>query len=143
LALGIINASEAQVLRDYDERVLNIINVDDFAPHELGVGADAHHELDRTPRQTGCCHCRCGRTGAARCKNCDAVLLGTFLRQLQPSRRCPRPHHPGTGARFVRGLDALDSRLWRTLTTLWFKPGKLTRSSSQGRRIAYLPPFRL
>jgi acyl-CoA dehydrogenase len=41
LALGIINPSEAQVLRDYDERVLNIINVDDFAPHELGVGADA------------------------------------------------------------------------------------------------------
>ena len=41
LALGIINASEAQVLRDYDERVLNLINVDDFAPHELGVGADA------------------------------------------------------------------------------------------------------
>jgi len=41
LALGIINASEAQVLRDYDERVLKIINVDDFAPHELGVGADA------------------------------------------------------------------------------------------------------
>jgi acyl-CoA dehydrogenase len=41
LALGIINASEARVLRDYDERVLNLINVDDFAPHELGVGADA------------------------------------------------------------------------------------------------------
>jgi acyl-CoA dehydrogenase len=41
LTLGIINASEAQMLRDYDARILNIINVDDFAPHELGVGADA------------------------------------------------------------------------------------------------------
>jgi acyl-CoA dehydrogenase len=41
LTLGIINASEAQVLRDYDAQVLNIINVDDFAPHELGVGAGA------------------------------------------------------------------------------------------------------
>ena len=34
-------SSEARVLRDYDDRVLNIINVDDFAPQELGVGADA------------------------------------------------------------------------------------------------------
>ena len=41
LALGIINAGEAQILRDYDARVLKIINVDDFAPQELGVGADA------------------------------------------------------------------------------------------------------
>ena len=41
LTLGIINTSEAQMLRDYDEQVLSIINVDDFAPHELGVGADA------------------------------------------------------------------------------------------------------
>jgi acyl-CoA dehydrogenase len=41
LQLGILNAGEAEVLRDYDSKVLNIINVDDFAPHELGVGADA------------------------------------------------------------------------------------------------------
>jgi acyl-CoA dehydrogenase len=40
-ALGIISEAEAGVLRTYDEKVLEIINVDDFAPHELGVGADA------------------------------------------------------------------------------------------------------
>jgi acyl-CoA dehydrogenase len=40
-SLGIISASEAQLLRDYDAKVQDIINVDDFAPHELGVGADA------------------------------------------------------------------------------------------------------
>jgi acyl-CoA dehydrogenase len=39
--LGIINATEAELLRDYDAKVQEIINVDDFAPHELGVGADA------------------------------------------------------------------------------------------------------
>jgi acyl-CoA dehydrogenase len=38
LSLGIIDAAEAQLLRDYDAKVLNIINVDDFEPHELGVG---------------------------------------------------------------------------------------------------------
>ena len=41
LALGIINDAEAQVLNQYDAKVLAIVNVDDFAPLELGVGADA------------------------------------------------------------------------------------------------------
>jgi acyl-CoA dehydrogenase len=40
-SLGIINETEANLLRDYDAKVLDIINVDDFAPHELGVGAEA------------------------------------------------------------------------------------------------------
>jgi acyl-CoA dehydrogenase len=41
LSLGIISESEAALLQDYDAKVQDIINVDDFAPHELGVGADA------------------------------------------------------------------------------------------------------
>jgi acyl-CoA dehydrogenase len=40
-ALGIITGGEAALLRDYDAKVQAIINVDDFAPHELGVGAGA------------------------------------------------------------------------------------------------------
>jgi len=39
LQLGILSDAEAALLRDYDAKVLNIINVDDFAPHELGVDA--------------------------------------------------------------------------------------------------------
>jgi acyl-CoA dehydrogenase len=41
LELGIVNAAEAGVLRDYDAKVMSILNVDDFEPSELGVGADA------------------------------------------------------------------------------------------------------
>jgi acyl-CoA dehydrogenase len=40
-ALRIITESEAQLLQDYDAKVQDIVNVDDFAPHELGVGAGA------------------------------------------------------------------------------------------------------
>ncbi len=40
-SLGIIDETEAQLLRDYDAKVQDIVNVDDFAPHELGVGAGA------------------------------------------------------------------------------------------------------
>jgi acyl-CoA dehydrogenase len=34
---GILSEAEAQFLADYDQRVMSIINVDDFAPDELGI----------------------------------------------------------------------------------------------------------
>ena len=36
--LGILTAAEAAVLREYDAKVSNLINVDDFAAHELAAG---------------------------------------------------------------------------------------------------------
>jgi acyl-CoA dehydrogenase len=41
LSLGILSEAEAAVLRDYDAKVSNLINVDDFAPHELRGGGAA------------------------------------------------------------------------------------------------------
>jgi len=40
-------------------------------------------------------------------------------------------------------LTHADSRLWRTLGALLFKPGYLTREFLEGRRARYLPPLRL
>jgi acyl-CoA dehydrogenase len=37
LNAGILSQAEAEMLSDYDAKVLALINVDDFAPHELGV----------------------------------------------------------------------------------------------------------
>jgi acyl-CoA dehydrogenase len=39
--LGILSGAEAALLRDYDAKVSNLINVDDFAPDDLGAGAAA------------------------------------------------------------------------------------------------------
>ena len=39
LAAGIISETEAAMLRDYDRKVMELIAVDDFAAHELGVQA--------------------------------------------------------------------------------------------------------
>jgi acyl-CoA dehydrogenase len=36
--LGILSPAEADLLRDYDRRIMHIINVDDFAPEELPAG---------------------------------------------------------------------------------------------------------
>ncbi len=40
-AAGILTETEAALLRDYDRKVLDLINVDDFAPHELVAGVQA------------------------------------------------------------------------------------------------------
>jgi hypothetical protein len=40
-------------------------------------------------------------------------------------------------------LGSLDSRLWRTLALLVFRPGRLTLDYLQGRRARYVAPFRL
>jgi hypothetical protein len=40
-------------------------------------------------------------------------------------------------------LTHADSRLWRTLAALLFRPGKLTAEFLAGRRASYLPPVRL
>jgi hypothetical protein len=80
---------------------------------------------------------------AALCKNCGAALTGHFC------ANCGQPadvHLLSTKEllhEVVEGLLHGDSRLWRTLKCLWFKPGRLTQEFVAGRRMEYLPPFRL
>jgi len=49
LAVGIITEAEAVTLREYDRKVMDILNVDDFAPHELGTQAEPEPVLQQTP----------------------------------------------------------------------------------------------
>ena len=79
----------------------------------------------------------------ARCKNCDAMLLGRFCASCSQAADVHVPTTRELAHDLLEGLTHSDSRLWRTLTTLWFKPGKLTEEFVAGRRVAYLPPFRL
>jgi hypothetical protein len=79
----------------------------------------------------------------ARCKNCEAVLLGRFCVNCSQAADVHVPTTKELLHELLEGLTHSDSRLWRTLKTLWFKPGKLTEEFVAGRRIAYLPPFRL
>src|SRR5271168_415709 len=79
----------------------------------------------------------------ARCKNCDAVLLGRYCVNCSQAADVHVPSTLELVHELLEGLTHSDSRLWRTLTLLWFKPGKLTLEFVAGRRIAYLPPFRL
>jgi hypothetical protein len=79
----------------------------------------------------------------ARCKNCGAALEGRFCANCSQAADVHVPSTRELMHEMLEGLTHSDSRLWRTLKYLWFSPGKLTMEFIAGRRIAYLPPFRL
>ena len=77
------------------------------------------------------------------CANCHAELSGEYC------AACGQRHEPHihTVAHFAgeafESISHADSRLWRTLWYLFARPAFLTREFFAGRRVAYLPPFRL
>jgi hypothetical protein len=78
-----------------------------------------------------------------RCLNCDAVLMGRFCANCSQAADVHVPSTRELLHEALEGITHSDSRLWRTLYLLWFKPGKLTQEFVAGRRASYLPPFRL
>jgi len=77
------------------------------------------------------------------CANCGSALDGKYC------AACGQRHEPHlhTVAHFAaeafESISHADSRLWRTLLYLLTRPGFLTREFFAGRRVSYLPPFRL
>ncbi len=82
-------------------------------------------------------------SAARRCLNCSAVLTGRYCADCGQAADVHVPSTAELAHEALEGITHSDSRLWRTLYLLWFKPGKLTREFIAGRRAAYLPPFRL
>jgi hypothetical protein len=80
---------------------------------------------------------------AARCANCGAAVTGRYCSAC--GQRLEPPVH--TLWHFAQvateDLTHADSRLWRTLWALLFRPGYLTAQFLAGRRAGYLPPVRL
>lgn len=78
-----------------------------------------------------------------RCQNCDTPLQGPYC------------HHCGQhdfdinqsfGHTFLEALENFfhfDTKLFRNVVTLLFRPGRLTAEFNAGRRASQMPPFRL
>jgi hypothetical protein len=77
------------------------------------------------------------------CLNCGAVLTGRYCANCSQAADVHVPSAKELLHDALEGITHSDSRLWRSLYLLWFKPGKLTQEFVAGRRAAYLPPFRL
>jgi hypothetical protein len=78
-----------------------------------------------------------------RCLNCGAALTGRYCANCSQAADVHVPSTRELVHEALEGVTHSDSRLWRTLYLLWFKPGRLTQEFVAGRRAAYLPPFRL
>jgi hypothetical protein len=80
---------------------------------------------------------------AARCDNCGAMLSGKYCAACGQRREAPVHSLWHFTQLATEDLTHADSRLWRTLGALLYKPGHLTREFLSGRRARYLPPVRL
>jgi len=84
-----------------------------------------------------------GAVSTENCLNCGEVLTG------QHCSHCGQPAKVrvlslwGLLRDVIGDLFNADSRVWRTLVPLAFRPGLLTQEFLRGRRASYTPPFRM
>ncbi len=84
-----------------------------------------------------------GKTGTTRCRNCDAPLSGEYCSQCGQREGKGDLRFSGLLGELVGDFFEWDSRIWRTLFPLIFRPGFLTAEYMAGRRARYVPPLRL
>lgn len=100
----------------------------------LATGALIAGSIDRDRGNVGDVH--------AACLNCGTRLHGRFC------ETCGQPAHvhrtlSHVFEEFLHGVLHFDTKAWRTLPLLVFKPGKLTREYVHGKRARFIAPFAL
>ena len=83
------------------------------------------------------------RVSPQRCENCGNEVTQRFCGACGQRREPPVHSLWHFSQVATEDLTHADSRLWRTLGALLFKPGRLTAEFLAGRRARYLPPVRL
>jgi len=82
-------------------------------------------------------------TRESRCLNCNAALIGEYCSHCGQRATGRELRFLDVAGDALRDLIDWDSRFWRTLLPLLFRPGFLTAEFIAGRRARYVPPFRL
>lgn len=81
-----------------------------------------------------------GEPGAGNCANCDTPVTGHYCsncgQHAQPHRKLS-----SIAGEFLNGLWHLDTKTWRTVPMVLFRPGTLTRNYVYGKRARYLSPL--
>ncbi len=81
-----------------------------------------------------------GAAGEGGCLNCGAALSGRYCTNCG---QAARPHRTLSGliGEFVTSLWHVDTKAWRTLPMVFFRPGTLTRNYVHGKRARYFSPL--
>lgn len=77
------------------------------------------------------------------CLNCDQKLIGNFCHICGQEKVDIKITFTELTRDFFGDMFTYDSRFYRTILPLLFKPGFLTRQFFVGKRIPYVPPLRL
>ncbi|NUO01757.1 MAG: DUF3667 domain-containing protein [Saprospiraceae bacterium] len=86
------------------------------------------------------------RNTATHCPNCEteyAAADAAYCHQCGQARRDIRSPLRFWIQSFFESVFNYDSRLWRTLRTLFTQPGRISADFNEGRRVRYVEPFRL
>lgn len=73
------------------------------------------------------------------CKNCGTILTGDYCHACGQSAYVHRSFRHVL-EEVVHGITHLDSKTWRSLPMLVFRPGTMTRNYVMGHRSRYVPP---
>jgi len=84
-----------------------------------------------------------GAVSTENCLNCGEVLTGQHCSHCGQRAKVRVLSLWGLTRDVLGDLLDWDSRVWRTLRPLAFKPGLLTQDYLRGRRANYTPPFRM
>jgi Protein of unknown function (DUF3667) len=77
------------------------------------------------------------------CANCGTALQGPWCHACGQSAEDFHRSSWKLFAEVIEGLLHMDGRVWRTLPSLMFRPGRLTRAYLDGHRAPQIPPLRL
>ena len=84
-----------------------------------------------------------GAVSTENCLNCGEVLTGQHCSHCGQRAKVQVISLWGLIKDFLGDFFDWDSRVWRTLRPLAFRPGLLTQEYLRGRRAHYTPPFRM
>ncbi len=112
-------------------------------PTPPAIAIDSPQSAAGTPEEARARVTVAGASAVGRCKNCHGLLAGRYCANCGQRADVHVPSTRELLHEALEGLTHSDSRLWRTLLLLWFRPGALTEEFLAGRRAISLPPFRL
>ncbi|MEP5569646.1 MAG: DUF3667 domain-containing protein [Halioglobus sp.] len=78
-----------------------------------------------------------------RCRNCQTMVTGEYCNQCGQREGRADQRFRDLAGELLGDVFDMDSRFWRTLFFLLFRPGFLSAEFIAGRRARYLPPLRL